>query len=136
MNLPENVTFDEAIALMMWRPRGIIDEAAVDRMVAFIDYYETEPKRAFNRFTDTLSADMVDLNFQFIFRVSLYRRLAYKGPPVKSAILVNSSQIAQYWKLHAMLTQGSPLSVRIFSDRAEAAAWLDVPVAQLTGNEN
>jgi hypothetical protein len=135
MKLPENVTFDESMGLMTWRPRGIIDEAAVDRIVAFIDFHEIGSDLTFNRFTDTLSADMVDLNFQFIFRVSLYRRLAYKGPPVKSAILVNSSQIAQYWKLHAMLTQGSPLNVRIFTDREGPATWLGVPVARLSPTE-
>src|SRR3982751_3722137 len=132
MKLPPHLVFDEASGLMTWRPRGIIDESAVDEIVEFIDSFEIKPEQPFNRFTDTLAADMVDLNFQFIFRVSLYRRLVYKGPAVKSAILVNSTQVAQYWKLHAMLTQGSPLKVRIFTDRDEVAAWLEVPLAHVS----
>jgi hypothetical protein len=33
--------------------------------------------------------------------------------------------------MHALLTQGSPINVRIFQDRGEAAQWLDVPIARL-----
>ena len=33
-----------------------------------------------------------------------------------------------YGKLHAVLTQGSAINVRIFQDRNEAAYWLGVPV--------
>jgi hypothetical protein len=41
-----------------------------------------------------------------------------------------------YAKLHAVLTQGSPINVRIFNDRKEAAGWLSVPVERLaTKNE-
>src|SRR3954465_8586764 len=128
--LPEFVV-DEERGLMIWRPRGVIDQKAVDRIVESIDRVETTAETPLNRFTDTLAADMVDLNFQFIFRVSLYRRIAYTGPPVKSAVLVNSPAIAQYWKLHAMLTKGSSLEVRIFRERHEAAAWLGIPLDRL-----
>jgi hypothetical protein len=38
-----------------------------------------------------------------------------------------------YARLHALLTQGSPIHVRIFQDRREAAQWLGVPVELLTG---
>jgi uncharacterized protein (DUF2384 family) len=36
-----------------------------------------------------------------------------------------------YGKLHAVLTQGSPINVRIFKDRQEAAEWLGVPIERL-----
>ena len=36
-----------------------------------------------------------------------------------------------YGKLHAVLTQGSPITVRIFQDRKEAAGWLGVPIERL-----
>jgi hypothetical protein len=36
-----------------------------------------------------------------------------------------------YGKLHAVLTQGSPINVRIFNDRKEAAVWLGVPIERL-----
>jgi len=34
--------------------------------------------------------------------------------------------------LHALLTQGSPINVRIFQDRQEAAQWLNAPIALIT----
>ena len=70
----------------------------------------------------------MELNFKYIIHVSLYRRLTYSNrPPIKSAILATDKTIIHYARLHAVLTQGSPINVRIFQDRAEAAKWLDVP---------
>jgi hypothetical protein len=132
MELFPDLTFHDDLRLMIWRPRGIVDQSTVDKIVESIDALEVSLVEPFNRFTDTLTADMVDLNFQHIFRVSLYRRIAYSGAPVKSAVLVNSSEIAQYWKLHAMLTKGSSLDVRLFRERDEAAAWLEVPIDRLS----
>jgi hypothetical protein len=37
-----------------------------------------------------------------------------------------------YARLHALLTQGSPIHVRTFKDRKEAADWLAVPLERLT----
>jgi hypothetical protein len=36
-----------------------------------------------------------------------------------------------YARLHALLTQGSPIHVRIFKDQKEAADWLAVPLERL-----
>ncbi|HTG52694.1 MAG TPA: hypothetical protein VMA33_07520 [Candidatus Tectomicrobia bacterium] len=60
-------------------------------------------------------------------------RLVYAGrSPIKSAILATDSTIIHYAKLHAVLTQGSPINVRIFKDRNKAAQWLGVPAELLT----
>jgi hypothetical protein len=86
----------------------------------------------FNRFSDTLGADEVELNFKYVIQVSLCRRLSYAGhPPVKSAILATDSTIIHYGRLHAVLTQGSPINVRVFKDRQEVAEWLNVPIERL-----
>jgi len=39
--------------------------------------------------------------------------------------------MADYGRLHASLTQGSPINVRVFQDRKEAAQWLGVPLELL-----
>jgi hypothetical protein len=36
-----------------------------------------------------------------------------------------------YGKMHAVLTQGSPIRVRVFQDGKEAADWLGVPLELL-----
>jgi len=88
---------------------------------------------AMMRFSDTLAADAVDLNFEYIIRVSLYRRHVYAGrPTVRSSILATDSTLIHYGKVHALLTQGSPINVRVFQDCKEAAPWLDVPIDLLT----
>jgi hypothetical protein len=134
MNLAPDIEFHEDIRLLIYRPpRGVIDEAAVKRIVSVLEDLEATLQKPFNRFSDTLAADEVELNFKYVIQVSLCRRLSYAGhPPVKSAILATDSTVIHYARLHALLTQGSPIHVRVFQDRKEAADWLNVPVERLT----
>jgi hypothetical protein len=135
MKFPPDVEFHEDIRLLVYRPRGVIDEAAVKRIVSVLEEVEEKLRRPFNRFSDTLVADEVELNFKYVIQVSLCRRLSYAGhPPVKSAILATDSTMIHYARLYALLTQGSPINVRVFKDRKEAADWLNVPVERLTQN--
>ena len=94
MKLPPDVEFHEDIRLLVYRPRGVIDEAAVKRIVSVLEDLEAKLQKPFNRFSDTLAADEVELNFKYVIQVSLCRRLSYAGhPPVKSAILATDSTI-------------------------------------------
>ena len=132
MKLPPEIEFHEDIRLLIYKPRGLIDEAAVKKAISVLEDLEAKLQAPFNRFFDTLAADEVELNFKYVIQVSLCRRLSYAGrPPVKSAILATDSTMIHYGRLHALLTQGSPIHVRIFQDRKEAAKWLGVPVERL-----
>src|SRR2546430_1820422 len=132
MKLASDVEFHEDIRLLIYRPRGLIDEPAIKKVVSVLEDLEAKLQEPFNRFSDTLAADEVELNFKYVIQVSLCRRLAYAGhPPVKSAILATDSTMIHYGRLHALLTQGSPINVRIFQDREEAAQWLGVPIERL-----
>ena len=132
MTLPPDVEFYEDIRLIVWRPDGLVNQAAVNKIITVIGELETRLEKPFNRFSDTLRADAVDLNFEYIIHVSLYRRSFYgKRPSIKSAILATDETLIHYAKVHALLTQGSPINVRVFQDRKEAAQWLGVPIAML-----
>jgi hypothetical protein len=134
MKLLPEIEFHEDIRLLIYRPHGLIDEAAINEVIGVIEDLEAKLQEPFNRFSDTLAADEVELNFKYIIQASLHRRLAYAGrAPVKSAVLATDSTMIHYARLHALLTQGSPIHVRIFQDRREAAQWLGVPVELLTG---
>ena len=136
MKLPPDVEFHEDLHLLIYRPHGLIDEVAVKKVVSVLEDLEAQLQQPFNRFSDTLAAEEVELNFKYVIQVSLCRRLSYAGhPPVKSAILATDSTMIHYAKLHALLTQGSPINVRIFKDRREAAEWLGVPVERLTAED-
>jgi hypothetical protein len=130
IKLPSDVEFYEDIRLIVWRPCGLVNKAVVNRIITVLGELETAFKEPFNRFSDTVGADAIDLNFEYIIHVSLYRRSFYgKRPPIKSAILATDATLIHYGKVHALLTQGSPINVRVFQDRKEAAQWLDVPIA-------
>jgi len=114
---------------MVWKPHGILDQALVNEIVAFVEAAEERAQKPFNRFADLSALDAVDLNFRFVFHIALHRRLAFEShPPVKTAFYVTSPAAAHYPKLHAMLTDHSPLHVSLFTERDAAAKWLGVPV--------
>ena len=132
VKLPPDVEFNGDIRLFIYRPRGVVNRAAVNRIITVLGELEFLLKEPFNRFSDTVGADAVDLNFEYIIRVSLYRRQVYgKRPPIKSAVLATDTTLVHYGKVHALLTQGSPINVRVFQSRHEAAEWLGVPIELL-----
>ena len=57
MKLPPDVEFHEDIRLLIYRPRGLLDEASVDRVVTVLAGLETKLKEPFNRFSDTSETD-------------------------------------------------------------------------------
>src|SRR5437762_7739110 len=130
--LPPDVEFHKDICLLIHRPRGVLDRGAINKIISLIGELEFTLKKPFNRFLDTVAADAVDLNLEYVRRVSLYRRRVYGNrPAIKTAILATDSAMADYGRLHASLTQGSPINVRVFQDRKEAAQWLGVPLELL-----
>ena len=132
MKRPAEVQFHEDIRLLVYRPRGLLDETAINRIVSIIGDLEAKLQEPFNRFLDTLGHDEVELNFRYVIQVSLYRVLSYDDrPPVKSAILATDSTIGHYFQLHAIITEDSPINVRIFQKREDAAKWLGVPIERL-----
>jgi hypothetical protein len=134
---PPDVEFHEDVRLFIWRPRGVVNQAAVNRIITVLGELEFSLKEPFNRFSDTVGADAVDLNFEYIIRISLYRRQVYANrPPIKSAILATQSTLIHYGKVHALLTHGSPINVCVFQDRNEVAKWLGVPIDLLASDAN
>jgi hypothetical protein len=134
MNPPAGVECREDARLFIWRPRGVLDEATLNKILAFVVLQEGRFGRPFNRFTDLSLLDAVDLTFKYVFHFALYRRLSRIGrETLKSAILVTAPEVARYVKLHAVVTDRSPLKVSIFKDYEGAAKWLGVPVQLLRG---
>ena len=129
MNLPPEIEFHEDVRLLVYRPKGRLNKATLNKIVFIVEDLEAKSQEPFNRFFDTLGHDEVELNFRYVIQISLHRRRSYAGrPPVKSAILATDSTIIHYARLHALLTQGSSIKVKIFQDRNEAAWWLGVPL--------
>ena len=136
MKLTPEIEFHEDIRLLIYRPRGSIDEAAINNVISVIEEIEAATQEPFNRFSDTSETHEVELNFRYAIQVSLHRRLAHAGrAPVKSAIFATDSTLVHYARLLILLTEGSTIKVRVFGDRKDAAQWLGVPVDLLAAKQ-
>jgi hypothetical protein len=132
LKLPPDIEFHKDIRLLIYRPKGLINEAEINRVIGVIEGIEAASQEPFNRFSDTSDTHEVELNFRYVIQASLHRRLSHKGRvPVKSAILATDSTVIHYARLLILLTEGSSIRVRVFQDRKEAAQWLGVPVELL-----
>ncbi len=133
MKLPPDVECIEDARLFIWRPRGVLNEGLVNKILAFIGDQEGKFGRPFDRFTDMSALKAVNLSFKYVFHFALYRRLSRAGrETVKSAFLVTDPKVARYVKLHALMTDHSPLQVAMFEEYQAAATWLGVPIELLT----
>ena len=50
MKLPAHVLFRKELSLMVWKPHGILDQALVNEIVAFVEAAEERAQKPFNRF--------------------------------------------------------------------------------------
>jgi hypothetical protein len=129
MKLPPDIEFHEDIRLLIYRPKSLINEAEINRVIGVIEGIEAASQQPFNRFSDTSETHEVELNFHYVIQASLHRRLTHTGRvPVKSAILATDSTIVHYARLLILLTQGSSIKIQVFQDRKKAAQWLGVPL--------
>jgi 23S rRNA G2445 N2-methylase RlmL len=132
MKLPSGVHFRSELSLLLWKPRGILNERVVNRILVFIREEEAQTDRNEFRFIDTTMLTAVELSFHYIFHVALYRRMSRQGRrSLKSAFLIKDQAFAHYFKLHALLTDHSPLHVRLFENKDAAAKWLNVSLESL-----
>jgi hypothetical protein len=62
-----DIQFHEEVRLLVWRPRGVLNEVAFEQIVTLIGDLEASSEIPFNRFTDTTAAEAIDLNFIHVF---------------------------------------------------------------------
>jgi hypothetical protein len=130
--LPAGVIFHEDIDLLVWKPVGIVTKPIVNTILSFLDHHETVHPRPFDRFTDTSVQEAMELNHEYVFQVALYRRMIFADrPPAKSAFYVIKPEIAEFIRIHAMVSNRSPLKVAMFEHYQAAATWLGVPLKRL-----
>ena len=91
------------------------EQEAVNKVITVLGELEATLEEPFNRFANTVGADAVDLNFEYIIRVSLYRRLVYGSrPPIKSAILATDAALVQrFTHYYLKVPRSKPVYSRI-----------------------
>src|SRR5438876_5120834 len=103
VKLPPDVHFAPDFHLLLWKPRGILNEAGVNSILSFIGEQEALSSDNEIRFVDTTALTAVDLNFRYVFHVALHRRLSRAGQlKLKSAFLVKDQGFAHYFRMHAL----------------------------------
>ena len=126
------VSFHTDLTLLVWQPRGILDEAHVEELISLLEETEDNAERPFDRYTDLSKLNSVEVSFDYVFRVSLYRRVVYgERSSVKSAFYAEDRATARVALTHATVTDGSPLKVKLFMRKSAAATWLGVSAADL-----
>ena len=75
MKLSPDIEFHQNIRLLIYRPKGGINEAEINRVIGVIEGIEAASQEPFNRFSDTAETHEVELNFQYVIEASLHRRL-------------------------------------------------------------
>jgi hypothetical protein len=121
--------YHPAWELITWHPQGVLDDALLDRIAAFIEIQEqvvTAPP--FNRFADLSGLTDIRVRIGHVFEVAERRRQDRFGmKPVKSAFYCDKIVGFGIARMYEALMEGSSVEVRAFRERAAAAEWLEVP---------
>ena len=132
MKTPPDVYFRSEFNLLLWKPRGVLNEKLVNQIIAFIRDEEAASDTNKLRYIDTSELTAVELNFRYVFHVALYRRMSRKGrSSIKTACYIEDPVFEHYFKLHKLLTDHSPLQVRLCREVEAAAKWLSIPLESL-----
>jgi hypothetical protein len=133
MKLPLDIQFHEDIRLLVWKPHGVLNEAALKHIMTLLEGIEASSNEPFNRFTDGQALDAIDLNFRYVFDFALFRRLS-AAPRPRSEIRRLCSDLGQHTSCqtarHADRLFAAALA--LFTDRAAAAGGLGVPLQALS----
>src|SRR5579862_9500575 len=65
--------------LLVWRPKGVLDDDLADRIVEFVELEELICDAPFHRYTDFTGLTHIRLRFGHVFRMSERRRESCTG---------------------------------------------------------
>jgi hypothetical protein len=116
--------------LTTWHPRGILDEALGEKIIAFIEWEEYIQAAPFDRYTDLSGITEIRFNVEHVIEIA--KRRCYVREPVKSALFGDKPAILEVAQIYERLMNDAVMiQVRTFSDRKSAAEWLEVPLTIL-----
>jgi hypothetical protein len=114
-------------ALMVGRPKGILDSNTSERIVEFIEIKELQVETGFNRFCDLTRLDGINVSFGEIEQVAARRRAFNPNDiKVKSAFLATDPLTFGVARTYERLLNSPRIEVRVFTELEAAAEWLGV----------
>jgi hypothetical protein len=117
----------DTVALMVGRPRGILDAQTAERIVDFIEIKEQQLEAGFNRFCDLTRLDSINLSSEDLLQLAARRRAFNPNDVhVKSAFLAKDPLAFGVARMYELLLHSPRIEVRVFEDLEGAAEWLVV----------
>jgi hypothetical protein len=116
-----------AHSLVAWQPQGVLDDQLLDEIGEWLCDIE-KASAPLKRFVDFSRLTSVAVRTKHVFAFARKRAEQFAGvTPVKSALFSEDWVGFGIALLYENLMKGTPIDARAFRDRANAAAWLDVP---------
>ena len=117
----------DTIALMVARPKGILDASEGMRIVEFVEIKEVESETGFNRFCDLTGLDSIHLLFADVAEFAARRaKFNPNDIHVKSAFLAKDPLTSGIARMYQQLLCSDRIEVHVFSELEDAADWLGV----------
>ena len=119
-------------ALMVVRPKGILDAETAERIVEFIELKEKQVETGFNRFCDLTLLDEIQLSPAEVLHLAVRRREFNPNTVhVKAAFLANNDLALEIACLYKRLLNSPRIEVRVWSNLQAAADSLGVKPERL-----
>lgn len=122
----------EREALMVGRPRGILDIKEALQILEFVEIKEVEMESGFDRFTDLTQLEGIVLSATEVAGLADRRRMFNPNNiRVKSAFLATHPLSYGIARMYEQMLNSDRIEVHVFSELEEAAAWLLVKPQKL-----
>ena len=119
-------------ALMVVRPKGILDAATAERIIEFIELKEEQVETGFNRFCDLTLLDEIQLSPAEVLHLAVRRREFNPNTVhVKVAFLANNDFAFEIACMYERLLNSPRIEVRVWSNLQAAADSLGVELERL-----
>jgi len=116
--------------LVTWHPRGVLDDALADQIVAFIEMEERIQAAPFDRYVDLSALMRVQLEAGHVFDIAKRRHRATER--VKSALWTDNILTVSLAYMFETFMASATIKVRAFREQKDAAEWLEVPIEILS----
>jgi len=115
--------------LVAWRPEGVLDDRLLDQATEWLVDIEREAP-SFKRFMDFSRLTEIAVRSSHIFEIARKRAEDYRAnEPVRAALFCDEWIGFGIARFYESLMERTLIQAKAFRDRAEAAKWLEVPLA-------
>ncbi len=120
-------------ALLVGRPKGVLDAETINKIVEFIEIKEEQTETGFDRFCDLTRLESINLSFDEVQQLAKRRSLFNPNDfRVKSAFLAIHPVAFGIARMYEELLKSARIEVRVFREMEAAAEWLEVQPGKLT----